>query len=112
MRRSIRAKLGTTGDDMTRIEASKRVKSGKSIKVEIEIGNERIKDFIISGDFFAYPLEQFEELHRKVLENGTAENVTSIINEYKNKIEFAGVNIQDLEDLILECLTKYHNTQI
>ncbi|MEM3402992.1 MAG: lipoate protein ligase C-terminal domain-containing protein [Nitrososphaeria archaeon] len=94
---------------MARIEASKRVKSGKSIKVEIEMENERIKDFIISGDFFAYPLEQFEELQREVLENGTAENITSIINEYKKKIEFTGINIQDIEDLILECLTKHHS---
>ncbi|MGQ9781441.1 MAG: lipoate protein ligase C-terminal domain-containing protein [Nitrososphaeria archaeon] len=88
---------------MARIEASKKIKNGKSIKIELEVQEGYIKDAVVSGDFFAFPNDEFEKL-QNAFKNREAskKEVDKILDEYSGKVTFSGVTFSDLRELLRE----------
>lgn len=86
-----------------------KVPNGKLLKISLvyDKKNKKIDKISIMGDFFAYPEESIETLEKK-LENIILEKdilnkkIKSIIKD--NKIEFIGLNAEDLTTGILMCL--------
>ena len=108
--RSIRVKSGYTGDSML-LEASKKIKGGKMIKVELEVVKNVIKRMVISGDFFAYPPEAIEEIERSV-EGHVVDDVIRIIDCYKNRVKFVGVDFNDLKELLVSIIEHFKYSDI
>jgi len=81
-------------------EALKKVTGGKTVKIELTTDNETIKEVIISGDFFAFPIEKFEELERS-LEGVKAriDEVKMVLNNFKQDLTLVGISWTDLEEL-------------
>ena len=81
-------------------EALKKVTGGKTVKIELTTDNETIKEVIISGDFFAFPIEKFEELERS-LEGVKAriDEVKMVLNNFKQDLTLVGISCTDLEEL-------------
>ena len=70
-------------------EALKKVVGGKTVKIELIVDDNTIKEVIISGDFFAFPIEKFEELEEK------------IIRLYEGYAELLSLNIPYHPELVL-----------
>jgi len=88
---------------MTRREAARRIKDGKGIKVELEVHEGYIKDVMISGDFFAFPIEEFENLQNALKSKYlSSEEVDRVLSEYEDKITLSGVTFSDLRELLHE----------
>mgnify|MGYP000241628783 CR=1 FL=1 len=81
----------------------KRVKGGKTLKIDLEIESGIIKDIIISGDFFAYPMEAVEELEN-MLKGVNVSDAIDIINCFRDRIVFIGLTIDDIIDLLRKIL--------
>jgi len=81
----------------------KRVKGGKTLKIDLEIESGIIKDIIISGDFFAYPMEAVEELEN-MLKGVNVSDAIEIINCFRDRIVFIGLTIDDIIDLLRKIL--------
>ena len=86
-----------------------KIPNGKLLKIQLvyDKKNKKIDKISIMGDFFAYPEESIETLEKK-LENIILDKdildkkIESIIK--KNKIEFIGLNAEDLTTGILMCI--------
>ncbi len=87
------------------ISLVKKTPGGKTLKIDITINSDedKIIDIVISGDFFAYPPEKLEELEKK-LKNKLVEDALEIIDEYRNKINLIGTNLQDVKELINQAI--------
>ena len=81
----------------------KRVEGGKTLKIDLEIESGIIKDIIISGDFFAYPMEAVEELEN-MLKGVNVSDAIDIINCFRDRIVFIGLTIDDIIDLLRKIL--------
>jgi len=88
---------------MTRKEAARRIKDGKGIKVELEVHEGHIKDVMISGDFFAFPIEEFENLQNALKsKHASSKEIDRVLSEYEDKITLSGVTFSDLRELLHE----------
>jgi len=86
--------------NLTKREILKRIDKGKTVKVELEIEEGYIKNTMISGDFFAYPIEEFENLQNAFKnKKATKGNMHRILEEYSKKITLSGITFSDLEDI-------------
>ena len=89
------------------MESVRRVfRREKTLTVEalIDLENLVIKDITLSGDFFAYPEESFEELEDS-LKNTGCKKAIEILESYRNKLMLVGASIDDIELFIKEeCL--------
>jgi len=81
----------------------KRVKGGKTLKIDLDVESGIIKDIIISGDFFAYPMEAVDELEN-MLKGASVSNAIEIINCFRDRIVFIGLTIDDIIDLLRKIL--------
>jgi hypothetical protein len=86
-----------------------KIPNGKLLKIDLvyDKKNKKIDRISIMGDFFAYPEESIEILEKKleniILEKETLnKKIESIIKQ--NKIEFIGLNAEELTTGILMCL--------
>jgi lipoate-protein ligase A len=86
-----------------------KVTNGKLLKISLEYNdkNKKILGLRITGDFFAYPEESIEILEKKLVsitldEKILKDKIDNVIRE--NKIEFIGLNTEDLVTAIMMCL--------
>ena len=86
-------------------EITEKVKDGKTVKMEIGIEDNVIRSMIISGDFFAYPVEEFERFQR-YFEGMTVtrENIHRLIEVFQNKITLSGISFRTVEEMLLRVL--------
>ncbi len=89
------------------MESVRRVfRREKTLTIEalIDLENLVIKDITLSGDFFAYPEELFEELEDS-LKNMECRKAIEILESYRDKLMLVGASIDDIELFIKEeCL--------
>jgi lipoate-protein ligase A len=89
-------------------KSSRKIKDGKLLRIDVEY-DDKIRNVIISGDFFIYP-EESVELIEKVFENTeineTNAYFSSIVKDIskKKKIEFIGITADDIADVLKEAL--------
>ena len=83
----------------------KRVSGGKTLKIDIRICGDVIEDIVLSGDFFAHPEELVDELENS-LKGLKASKAVDVINSFRDKIEFTGITIDDVIDLINKLLMR------
>jgi len=81
----------------------KRVKGGKTLKIDLDIESGIIRDIIISGDFFAYPMEAVDELEN-MLRGASVSDAIEIINYFRDRVVFIGLTIDDIIDLLRKIL--------
>lgn len=89
------------------LELDKKVLGGKYVKVEVELENGIVVDAIISGDFFAFPIEEFENFLNNL--RGTKfsrEQVDNIFKKFIDKIIFSGITFDDLREIFTQLLNK------
>lgn len=80
---------------------------GKYVKIELDVENNAIKNAIISGDFFAFPIEEFEKFLNTLKGiKFTVEEIENILEEYEKKIVFSGIGIDDLKGIFLQLLKR------
>jgi lipoate-protein ligase A len=83
------------------ISGIRRVKGGKTLKIDMRVCDGVLADIVISGDFFAHPEEGVDELEES-LKNTRVEDVDKVLAKYRDKILFTGISFNDLEALIKE----------
>jgi len=98
--RSIGVGSGCIGDNRW-LSASRKIKGGKMIKVEVKVIDDRVEDVIISGDFFAYPAEAIEDME-KDMKGLSLVKLPEIVENYRSKVKLVGVTLDDLKTLIEE----------
>lgn len=80
----------------------KKIVGGKYVKVELDVENGVIKNALISGDFFAFPLEEFEKFLNTLKGiKFNVEEIENIFEQYEKKIVFSGIGINDLKEIFL-----------
>ena len=84
----------------------KRKPNKKTLIMDITIENEKIKEIIISGDFFANPPEEIDNL-QKDLVSKTLKEAIEQLSKYKEKIELLGISWIDIEEVIKEAYYKH-----
>ena len=86
-------------------EVTEKVKDGKTVKIEIGIEDNVIKSMIISGDFFAYPVEEFERFQRSFEEmTASRENLHRLIEVFQNRITLSGISFKTVEGILIRLL--------
>jgi len=81
----------------------RRVPEGKTLKIDLVVDEDRIKDIVISGDFFAYPTEAIEELEDD-LKGSRVDEALDIVEKYRDKIVIVGASIDEIKDLLKELI--------
>ena len=84
----------------------KRKPNKKTLIIDITIENEKIKEIIISGDFFANPPEEIDNLQEN-LRNKTLEEAINQILSYEKTVELLGISWSDIIEVIREAYQKY-----
>lgn len=88
-------------------ELDRKIVGGKYVKVELDVKNGTISNALISGDFFAFPIEEFEKFIDALKGiKFTDEEIEKIFREYSEKIVFSGISIADLRAIFLQLLKK------
>ncbi|MEM1983209.1 MAG: lipoate protein ligase C-terminal domain-containing protein [Sulfolobales archaeon] len=77
----------------------KRLSGGKTVKVDLEVINDLIKNVIISGDFFLYP-EDYIHFIESRLRNVRINDVSKIMYEFKDSVEIVGASIDEFLEVI------------
>jgi len=81
-------------------EALKKVVGGKTVKIELIVDDNTIKEVIISGDFFAFPIEKFEELERNLKgKEAKIAEIKKVLDNFKQDLTLVGISWSDLEQL-------------
>ncbi len=93
-------------ESMVLREVTEKIKDGKTVKIEIEIeDNNVIKSVIISGDFFAYPVEEFERFQHSFQKmTPSRENLHGLIEVFQNKITLSGISFRRIEKILIRML--------
>ena len=84
---------------MKKASVLKKIKGGKTVKIDVEIDDGKIHNIVISGDFFVYPQEALEELENK-LKGCSLNKAKSILKEYAEKITVLGFTLDDVAELL------------
>lgn len=79
----------------------KRLSGGKTIKVDLEVIDEIIKDIVISGDFFLYPEEYIHVIESELREKKISE-VPKILNKFRNSVKIVSASIEEFAEAITE----------
>lgn len=77
----------------------KRVKGGKTLKIDVDIESGIIRNIVISGDFFAYPPEKLEELE-EMLKGVSLSEAINIIDKYRDNLVLIGISFNDIIELL------------
>ncbi|MEM2153859.1 MAG: lipoate protein ligase C-terminal domain-containing protein [Nitrososphaeria archaeon] len=87
---------------MMHLEMDKKIVGGKYVKVELDVENGAIKNALISGDFFAFPIEEFEKFLNALKGiKFNVEEIENIFEQYAKKIVFSGIGVNDLKEIFL-----------
>ena len=99
--KSISQKSGYLRGDivMRRTSVLKKIKGGKTVKLDVVIDDGKIRDIVISGDFFVYPQEALEELENK-LKGCSLNEAKSILKEYAGRVTVLGFTLDDVAELL------------
>jgi len=98
---------GISGGKKVHIELDKKVLGGKYVKVEVELENGIIDNVIISGDFFAFPIEEFENFLTSLRGiKFSREQINSVFKKFSDKITFSGIAFDDLLEIFTQLLNK------
>ncbi len=81
--------------------ALRKVRGGKTVKVEVRVEEGVIREVVISGDFFAYPPEAIEELERALV-GASVEEAASVVRSFKGRVQVVGASLKDFEELLVE----------
>ncbi len=85
---------------MRKVSVLKKIKGGKTVKVDLEFDEGgRIHNIIISGDFFVYPQEMLEALENE-LKGCKVNEVREVIEKYSTKMTVLGFTLEDVIELI------------
>ncbi len=84
---------------MVKKSGLRRIKGGKTLKIDLELESDIIKDIIISGDFFAYPAEAIEELEN-TLKGTSIHDLRNIIIEFRKRVTLVGISFKDIIELL------------
>lgn len=72
-----------------------RKPGGKTLIIEITIENNKIKELVISGDFFAYPENQIDEIEEKT-RNLTIQQALEVISKNLKTTKLLGITPEDI----------------
>lgn len=84
-----------------RCSSIRRLSGGKTVKVDLEIVDEEIKEIVISGDFFLYPEEYIHTIESELRGKKISE-VAKILSTFKDRVEVVGASIDEFVDVINE----------
>lgn len=79
----------------------KKVVGGKTVKVDLEVSGKTIVNAVISGDFFLYPEDAIHEIESSI-RGRTVEEVVKEINRFRSSVEFLGITLDDLIQVIID----------
>lgn len=79
----------------------RRLSGGKTVKVDLEVIDENIKDIVISGDFFLYPEEYIHIIESKLKGKNISE-VVRILSEFKGVVEIVGASIEEFAEVVID----------
>ncbi|MFN3268478.1 MAG: lipoate protein ligase C-terminal domain-containing protein [Zestosphaera sp.] len=79
----------------------KRLSGGKTIKVDLEVTGEVIKDVVISGDFFLYP-EEYIHVIESELRGKKVSEVSKILSKFRDSVVIASASIEEFAEAIIE----------
>ncbi|MDI9644675.1 MAG: lipoate protein ligase C-terminal domain-containing protein [Candidatus Verstraetearchaeota archaeon] len=82
---------------------ARKFRDGKMVKVWVKSDGGSIKEIRITGDFFAHPEEGIELIERELRDVKIVE-VRRALESASGGITLIGVSIEDLIDMIEECL--------
>jgi len=80
---------------LPRREIIKRIPGGKTLKIEVEVSEGKIVGVVLSGDFFAYPPEAFEDMERSLI-SADVKEIEEKIRAYEDKVVLLGLSIEDI----------------
>jgi hypothetical protein len=105
--------IGENGNNFSanNVSVEKKVQGGKYLKVTLDITNNVITGCSITGDFFVFPetfIEQVEKsiINKKAEAELIREELLVFIETKGNEVEFVGVEFEDIEQMVLECVAK------
>ncbi len=90
---------------MARYSFIKKIPGGKTIKIDVDVDDNVIRNIVVSGDFFAYPEERLEELENAI-KGKTISSAINIIKSFSDKIILLGVSFDDIIELLNKVLNK------
>ena len=78
-----------------------KIPNGKLIRIKIELSNDKINYFKLSGDFFIYPEEKIIEIENSIIGKSRNEYSKSL-NETitRNNIQLVGLKEEDITNII------------
>lgn len=80
-----------------------RKPGGKTLIIEVIIENNKIKELMISGDFFAYPEDRIDELEEKT-RNLPIQQALEVINKNLRAVKLLGITPEDIVEGIRQAL--------
>ncbi len=86
-------------DECKWLSGIKRVRGGKTLKIDLRICGDEVREIVISGDFFAHPEEMVDKLEDS-LRGSKIRDINDILESYRGKILFTGISFDDLVELI------------
>ncbi|MEM0504746.1 MAG: lipoate protein ligase C-terminal domain-containing protein [Sulfolobales archaeon] len=84
---------------MVKCSSIRRLSGGKTVKVDLEVFDEEIKEIVISGDFFLYPEEYIHTIESELRGRKISE-VTKILNTFKDRVEVVGASIEEFAEAV------------
>ncbi|RLG79505.1 MAG: hypothetical protein DRO13_05900 [Thermoprotei archaeon] len=83
----------------------RRAKRGKTLKIDIKLEGDHVREVVISGDFSAYPEEAIDRLESALRDKRVAE-IPHILRKFREEVELVGITYDDLVELILELVRR------
>ncbi len=88
------------------LDIRRRSRRGKTFKVSLEIKEGRVVNFILSGDFFAYPAESLDKIGEEVRGLQISE-LLEVVESRLKEVELAGVDTKEIMEAIKELLLPF-----
>jgi len=82
----------------------KRISGGKTLKIDLVVVDDVLKDIVISGDFFAHPENAIDDLENE-LRGKRLSDIDSVFEKYRGLIVLIGVSLEDIKSLIHELIS-------
>ena len=85
----------------------RRSSEGKTLIVEVEVEGGEIKEVHLSGDFFAFPPELFDEMESSL--RGLKADVHELrraLEPYERKVQLVGITLGDVREALAEALAE------
>ncbi|MET1160113.1 MAG: lipoate protein ligase C-terminal domain-containing protein [Thermoprotei archaeon] len=82
----------------------RRVRGGKTLKIDLLVENGIVEDIVISGDFFAYPETVIDEIEDSIRGKSVSEAIDAL-RSFRDRVELVGISFKDLESLFIELIS-------